>query len=276
MSKILCSTGALLGGAKGRDYRQLKELSEQLTCDGLELMIYPMWYEEVKELVSFFKEMNFYIPVVHAEKTIGEKISEGGEEALQDALNRFEINCSIAKSIGAGQMVLHLWSGRASDQQFENNLQAYPKFLEVTEKYGIELLIENVVCNKENPMKHLRELAEQYPRIRFVFDTKMAAFHEELELLYEEQYDWLWKNGHIRHYHVNDYGGGYMDWTSLLGNVLPVGKGHIDFERFFAFMKKTGYDGTYTLEATAFNKDGVVDVKMLNEQFARVREYLEK
>jgi hypothetical protein len=35
----------------------------------------------------------------------------------------------------------------------------------------------------------------------------MAAFHGQLVLLYGKEYDWLWKDGHIRHFHVNDYGG---------------------------------------------------------------------
>lgn len=36
----------------------------------------------------------------------------------------------------------------------------------------------------------------------------MAAFHQQLELLYEKEYEWLWKHEHIRHYHLNDYAGG--------------------------------------------------------------------
>ena len=33
-----------------------------------------------------------------------------------------------------------------------------------------------------------------------------------LEQLYDKEYEWIWKEGHIRHYHVNDYAGGYMDF----------------------------------------------------------------
>ena len=106
------------------------------------------------------------------------------------------------------------------------------KLAEMAEAHGLDLLVENVVCNRENPMKHWCELKEKYPEIHFIFDTKMAAFHEQLDLLYEKEYEWLWKEGHIRHYHVNDYAGGYMDWKNL--RTLPIGAGHVDFERFFA------------------------------------------
>lgn len=33
-----------------------------------------------------------------------------------------------------------------------------------------------------------------------------------------------------------------------------------------------GYNDTFTVEATAFNSEGVVDVEMLNEQFKRIRD----
>ena len=93
-----------------------------------------------------------------------------------------------------------------------------------------------------------------------------------MDFLYETEYDWLWKEEHILHYHVNDYGGGYMDWANL--RTLPIGKGHVDIEKFFAFIKKTGYQGDFTVEATAFDSTGVIDVEMLNEQFRKILDLL--
>ena len=115
-----------------------------------------------------------------------------------------------------------------------------------------------MVCNREDPMKHWCELGEIYPDIAFVFDTKMAAFHGQIDMLYQEEYAWLWKERHICHYHVNDYAGGYKDWANL--KTLPIGKGNVDFERFFTYIKEIGYNDTFTVEATAFNSDGVVEV----------------
>lgn len=40
MSKILCSTGALIGRPNNRDYTLLKTFSPQLQCDGFEFMMY--------------------------------------------------------------------------------------------------------------------------------------------------------------------------------------------------------------------------------------------
>ena len=271
MNKILCSTGAITGKTNGYDYRLLEPLSKQLLCDGFELMMDSIWNEDIDALKNYLQKVNLYIPVVHCEKDIGEMISKGGETELARACRIFEIDCDVAKTIGAGKLVLHLWGGRASDSNFQSNINAYPYLNEKAQAYGLELLVENVVCNVENPMKHLCELKEIYPDIRFLFDTKMAAFHEQLDLLYETEYEWLWKAGYIRHYHINDYAGGYMDWGNL--KTLPVGKGKLDFTSFFDFIKRTGYAGDFTTEGNAVRSDGTVDVDMLNEQFKKIREY---
>ena len=267
MCKILCSTGALIGRPNNRDYKLLGLLSEQLNCDGYEFMMYSTWYEEKDALVSWLQALKLYIPVMHCEKHIGEAISKG---EFEEAYRRFDINCEIAEAIGAEKMVVHLWDGITSDRHFENNLKAYGQLRDIAAKYHVDVLVENVVCNLENPMKHWCELVKEYPDIHFVFDTKMAAFHSQLELLYQEDYEWLWRDGHICHYHVNDYAGGHMDWKNL--RTLPVGRGHVDFKRFFAHVRKTGYQGTFTVESTAFGEDGSVDVEMLNKQFAYMRE----
>lgn len=269
MSEILCSTGALIGRPNGRDYRLLEPLSQQLTCDGFEFMMYSSWYEEVDELVSTLQAMKLHIPVMHCEKHIGENISMGGETKLREAYRLFEINCQIAEKLDAEKLVIHLWDGLTSDSNFLNNIKAYPYLVDMAKQYKVDVLVENVVCNHEDPMKHWCELREKYPDIHFVFDTKMAAFHEQMELLYKKEYEWLWKEKHICHYHVNDYAGGYKDWKNL--RTLPIGKGHIDFKCFFDYIHKISYGDTFTVESTAFGDDGVVDIHMLNEQFAYIR-----
>ncbi len=272
MAKILCSTGAIIGLANGRNYRLLGDLAKRLQCDGFEFMMYSSWYEQIEELTAYLQEAKLYIPVMHCEKHIGENISKGGEENFAEAFRLFEMNCKLAAEVGAEKMVMHLWDGITSDAHFENNVQAYPILKDMSAKYGLDLLVENVVCNQLDPMTHWCQLAKEYPDIHFVFDTKMAAFHSQLELVYEPEYAWLWEKGHIRHYHVNDYAGGHMDWSKLRAYVM--GKGHIDFERFFEFVRSTGYDGTFTLEAPFYKEDGMPDVEVLNDQIGQARKLL--
>ena len=269
MNKILCSTGALL--VYGGDYRLIEPLSEKLLYDGYEFMMDAPYYEELETLIHFLRGLRLYIPVVHCEKSIGEALSQTDASILRAAYEKFEQNCSLAKSIGAEKMVLHLWDGRTSDAAFAHNLDHYAVLDQIAQNYHINLCVENVVCTTNNPMEHFCALRQRYPKIHFVFDTKMAAFHHQLELLYQKEYEWLWKNEHICHYHINDYSGGYMDWEHL--QSLPVGSGVIDFDVFFSFIKKIGYHNTLTVEATAVRPDGTVDISMLNEQFRRIQSY---
>lgn len=272
MCKILCSTGALLGKPNNRDYTLLESLSKELNCDGYEFMMYNSWYLDAEDMLNVLLMLQLPMPIMHCEKHIGEIISKGGSENMIEACGLFEMNCMIAQTIGAEKIVIHLWDGLLSDANFKHNLDAYSEISEIAESYHLDLLVENVVCNRETPMKHWCELKEKYPNIHFVFDTKMAAFHGELDLLYTPEYDWLWKENHICHYHVNDYAGQPKDWGSL--RSLPMGEGHIDFENFFQFIHKTGYHDTFTVEATAFGPDGTVDTNMLNRQFQYIREAL--
>ena len=269
MNKILCSTGALIGRPNNRNIYLLEDLVPQLKCDGLEFMLYSDWYEKVDEVTEFLKSLPCEIPVMHCQKTIGELITTCDDD---EALRKFEINVQIAERIGAKAMVMHLWNGMVSDSNFTHSIEMYPKLRAICEEHGVDFLVENVLCNVESPMKRWMELYEAYPDVHFIFDTKMAQFHDELKLLYEPEYAFLYKDKHIRHYHVNDYGGGYMTWNDL--RVLPVGAGKIDFNPFFDLIKKIGYDGTMTVEATAFLKDGSVNIEMLNKCFEDIRAFL--
>lgn len=101
----------------------------------------------------------------------------------------------------------------------------------------------------------------------------MAAFHNQLETIYQKEYQCLYQEGHIKQYHVNDYGGGYLDRSNL--KTLPIGKGKIDFERFFSFIHSIGYHDTFTIEATAFDQSGQTHIDLLNSCFDYIHTHLD-
>ncbi len=270
MSRILCSTGALLGRANGRDFRLLEMLAPQLHCDGFELMIYRDWYSREAELLTFLDHAGLTIPVVHCQKDIGADLAHGEAELTARAFADFALNCRIARRAGAEKLVLHLWSGFISDQHIENNLAAYPELYRIATGHGLLLTIENVVCNQQDPMTHLHTLLSRHPDAQITFDTKNAAFHSQLDALYLPDNSWL--QTAVAHYHLNDYDGGHMEWDRLLGRVKPIGTGRIDFGPLFAHIRQSGYTGDFTVEATAFDENGAVDVEMLEGQFRRLRE----
>ncbi len=271
MNEILCSTGALLGRPNNRDYRHLKELFGQLVCDGLELMVYDSWYPEAEEMMRTLAGFDLPIPVVHCQKSLSEQLSGGivrlingeyiyyemttdeDEKNFERAILEFKLNLDIASCVGADRMVLHLWNGLISDRNIRRNVERFGRLKEMAEKKGILLMVENVICNTHDPMYDMRLVYEAYPDVSFVFDTKMAEFHGQTALLFEEEWRWMLTGGHIRHFHINDYGGGLKDWGNL--RVLPIGKGHVDFASFFSKLKDYDYSGDYTVEATAFGAD---------------------
>lgn len=262
MNRVLCSTGAIITKRNGRDYDLLRTIVPQTDCDGLEFMMYQSWHDQLEPLKNVLSE--FDVPVFHMTKHIGEWVSLG---QMEEALPLFRADCELAAAIGSKLLVLHLWSGQASDQHIEHNIAAYPVLRDIAEEYGLLLTVENVICNTRDPMTHMRALVDAYPDIAFTFDTKMAAFHSQLEELYKPENAWLWP--HIRHFHVNDYAGGHMDWANM--RVKQLGKGHIDFDRFFTFVRRMGYTGDFTCEATALNEDGSVRYAEMNASLDRIR-----
>ena len=270
--RILCSTGALLGRPNGRDYRLLEDCGEKLHCDGFEFMMYDSWYPEWERLARFLRGLGLSFPTMHCEKTVGEKLSSGDQGETDRAFADFRVNCEIAREIGAEKMVLHLWNGKPSDQRIENHLAAYGRLKEEAERRGVVLTVENVVCTRQDPLTHFRALLALDPGAQFTWDTKLAAFHGQTDALYDPENRWLW--AHIAHMHINDYDGTYASWGHL--KTLFIGRGNIDFARLFAFLPQAGYQGDFTLEATAFQPDGSIRWEDLNESISTVRKYLTK
>ncbi|MBQ7226123.1 MAG: sugar phosphate isomerase/epimerase [Clostridia bacterium] len=265
MNKVLCSTGALIGRPNGRDFNLLKDIAPKLRCDGLELLMYDTWYDKIGELRACASSLPLPVYVFHLEKTIGELISH---YKLNEALEKMELNCALAKDIGSEKLVLHLWNGIISDKNISYNMECYKYLEEISQRYGLTLTVENVVCSGSTPLTHLYNLKELYPSIKFTFDTKMADFHKELDLIYDPKYRHVVAS--FDHLHINDRLGEYKDWSNL--KVLHIGDGSVDFHRFFAFMREAGYTGDFTTEATSFDQTGKVDIDKVNKTLDKIKE----
>jgi sugar phosphate isomerase/epimerase len=270
---VLCSTGALITRFNGRDPALLKKLLPYIEADGLEFMIYPSWDDKLGEVRRIMRGLidstGVKIPVVHADKRIGELLSLGSEENAAEADARFKLGCGIARELGAELMVLHLWGGPASDRHIENNIAKLGEYLSTAAGHGILLTVENVVCAKGSPLAHMERIMEEYPEAAFTVDTKMAEFH--LELPRTIACEKLWQ-GRVRHLHVNDYSGGLKDFNDL--RVRHIGDGHVDFEPFFRRVKESSYTGYATVESTSVNPDGSIDFEKLNRSLRTVRKNL--
>ena len=290
MNKILCSSGAILGKANHNDYRLLGQFAKELSCDGFELMIGRSWYSQLDEMIETVKSFGLCIPVIHSNKMLGEYLcgmtrtfengafqeyfmTDAEEQELYDkGTELFKLNLKAAKELQAEKCVLHLWNGVPSDRRLDNNIKRFGAWKKMADEAGVDLLVENVICNVNDPLSNMNRVADAYADAHFVYDTKMAEFHGQTLKLFEEPNLRLLKEGRIKHLHINDYGGGYKDWSNMA--VLPIGRGHVDFDAFFEGIFAYGYDGDFTVETTALAADGTIDFAMLNECFERIRGYI--
>ena len=238
-----------MGKINNRNHHLITEASKKLSCDGFEFMVCNSWYDSFDEICKDVKGIN--CPVIHLDKDIGEFFSRNTDSDREEAFFKFRENCRVASILGCKKAVLHLWGGLPSDGQMESNLRVYPELKRISEEYGILLTVENVPCNTYDPFTHWRELIKIDPEVKFTLDTRFLAFHGQFEEFYKGEFI-----NRIEHVHISDWSAGTMEWAKLRPIPHP-GDGHIDFDRFFAYLKENHFDGSVTLESPSMLEVGL-------------------
>ena len=269
-NQLYVSTGAFIGRANGRSPEGFLSLWRTFPCDGFEFMMYNGWYDELDRILSRFRSSGALFPTFHCDKLIGEGFSDGRCEGREHALALFRENCRAASVLGSRLLVLHLWNGAPSDFHIGRHIEALADLYTIAREYGLLLTVENVVCANLDPMTHFDAILASYPDAVFTFDTKMAAFHGQMDEIVSPARRPLWDR--IVHVHLNDYGGGYRDFSGL--RVLHLGEGKIDFPPFVSCLRAVGYSGAVTLECTCMNPDGTLTPDKMNESIRIARTYL--
>ncbi|MBR0143002.1 MAG: sugar phosphate isomerase/epimerase [Clostridia bacterium] len=254
---LYLSTGAFTGRVNGRNPALLFEAAKVFPVTGFELMIFDELYAPSPTLFPAYRAAGIRIPLLHADKKIGDFMSlPDGEEK---ALALFEENLALARLAGAGGLVTHCWGMPPSDLHTDLIYRRVGLLKKRAEEAGLLLLVENCVCANHTPLYHLRNLRALYPDIAFTVDTRCSEFHGELpETLADRD---LFQN--VRHLHINDYRGGVKDWASRYPIPRPP-MGQIDWQEVFSSLASLGYAGSVTLEAPAMLPEGL-DVAALSE-----------
>ena len=268
MIPVYASNGAFITRYNGRDYHHIAKYAPMLTCDGIEFLMYFVWKDEVADVRRFLKDTLLNYPVMHMDKQIGEALSEFGSGGKEEAMRLFMRDLDTAEEIGSRKLVLHLWNGPYSDAHFDDALALYGEMQDMAARRGMELTAENVTCVNNVCLDHLLKMRALFPAAHFTYDTKMAELHGENELLGREKYLDLLQSGAISHLHVND--------TKLTPGmdrlpIMHIGDGCVQFDSFFALLKKVGYSGTATVESTSVYEDGSVDIAKLNRSLQTVK-----
>lgn len=268
---IFCSTGAITHYPNFPDYKTILINANKINADGLELIIYPNWYNQIESITGKFCSSGLNFPVVHADKDIGPIITELYTVDYSNGMDILKLNCEVAKELNAKLMVLHLWGLPLSDDKFENNIAAFEKCLEIAESYGIRIAVETLPCRKSDPINNLRKLVEKYPQTKVVLDLRMLSYHDLLWTALETK--WLWEKECAAHMHISDYKGKPYLMEGIKNCLFP-GEGDIDFFRFFNMIKKLNYKGTLTLECASPSlvKNGTPDYDEINNSLSYIRE----
>ena len=271
---VYASTGAIITRLNGRNYRLIPEIVPQLHADGMEFMMYDSWNDEVKTIRAFLKRSGIFFPVMHLDKRIGEMLAEFGADGLARAKKMLARDLITAKEIGAQKLVLHLWSGAYSDLHFGAMLDAVEPFFDMAEAGGLALTVENVTCRVARSLPRMKAVYERCPRAAFTYDTKMAQLHGENEMLPLPEWNWLFADHRVLHLHVNDTVADNA--TNGRMPVLHFGDGEVKFGDFFNYLRRTGFDGTATVESTSCREDGSIDTARLNRSLDEVRSALNR
>jgi sugar phosphate isomerase/epimerase len=154
-----------------------------------------------------------------------------------------ELRCCLRVFAEVGVKWMNLHPDRHTpmhDRKFyiRRNLETFCQLQEQARQYGIGLMIENLP-GSYNTAHELGELLDPMPQLGLHLDighaNLMVACNTTSEIL--NAY-----GARLRHVHLHDNRGGHEDLH------LPLGAGNVDVLSAVAALKKSGYDGTITLE----------------------------
>lgn len=281
---LFCSTGTTVGRKNGYNVHLVTEifpsLMEEGWIQGAELMMLISYYDRMKAVADEWLRAGLIFPVIHGEKEIGTNLSDAGkafaagdidtERKLRtQAIEDFRRNCEMGAMVSSRRMVLHLWGGLTSDAYISYNLSVMEELLQIIRPYGIRLLIENVPCTTEDPLRHWRRLNACGDEYGLIFDTRFGFFHRQSDAI------WADKEivSRIEHIHISDIQGAERDFSALRPIYHP-GEGMVDFRGFIRHLRENAYRGTFTLESPVILPNGADGAK-LRESLIATRKMLD-
>jgi sugar phosphate isomerase/epimerase len=266
--QVLCSTGAFTRERDAFDYRAILKYGPALDVDGLELLFYRQWYEQIDQIAADLGASGLRFPAMHAEKSIGPALGSADPAEQTRALEKLAQNCRLAQRLGTEVLVLHLWGTPESDKQLERNLGSLGACITLAADAGMALAVETIPCVQADPLTNVRRAIGQDARARVALDTEFLAYHGQLEEALAA--DWLWQGQRVRHVHIKDYDGQMTDGEQRRRYLHP-GEGKIDFAAFFAGLAWRGFGGNISLEATVIGPALMVDLPRLQTSLSDLR-----
>ena len=178
----------------------------------------------------------YYLPIASAYESIREAAVAEGRRCLE-----------LAAHAGAQWINIHPDANVPfHDRPFivRRNLDSLRDLAEHAQKVGIGLMVENMP-GSFNTVEEMGQLLEPIPDMGMLLDlghTNLRVPHNTGPAIIEAFPQ------RIKHVHLHDNQGGEPDLH------LPLGTGNVPYKEALAALKRTGYDGTITLEVFSPDK----------------------
>ena len=203
--QLLCSTGAFSRFPDFTDYQSILEYGPLLPVDGLEVMFFPGWTDEIEHIAAELRASDLNILAIHAEKGIGPALISPQSAEREQGWQWLQAGCRLGQGVRAKTLIFHLWGLPDSDDRLADNLAILPDCIAMAQEYGLTLAIETVPSRSGDTLGNARRAVEHDNRCCIALDTEFLALHQQLEAALDA--DWLWQDQRVCHIHIKDYDG---------------------------------------------------------------------
>ncbi len=259
MDFIVCAYGEVEEAQYIPLVRDLVDGFELQNCDKKGILSQQHW----RDMISGFTQLVPLLPgklVIHAPFS---GIAYNYKDCLlKNAVSkRMAMTYRMAQALTPEKMVFHtgfsdfLQRFSLEDEWLEAASAFWKEEMKRYSEIGVEIVLENIIESKPDAMIKLVENVDN-PFLGLCLDTGHANLCSDMSLG-----AWVEAMGsHLKHVHLHDNNGSYDEH-------LPVGKGNIDFDRFFEALSKHRQDVTVSLEVVESPETVIENFKRVKEKY---------
>jgi sugar phosphate isomerase/epimerase len=205
---------------------------QQIDTDYFELFLFNHWEKE--EVSHVFSGYPFFS--VHGSKYLCFVLEEDEEKGIK----LLKDDIMLAYNVEAHVLVLHAYNSLNPSPNLDRIVKTFVKMQKFAEEHAISLSIE-LIPHKTIPIPELAAFFNTHlEEVSFTFDLEYTSKYECLD-------DLLSYSARADNIHVRDYDGNWI--ANGKRRYLKPLDGTLDFDAVFSAISRSGYDGTYTLEA---------------------------